>query len=79
VKSALVLFWARLGSLNSWELSRPASFWKKWLGRPAASADTLGRVHTLLAADDLRQAIRHVYLRLKRNKALPDQYGLAGA
>jgi Transposase DDE domain len=79
VKSALVLLWARLGSLNSWELSRPASFWKKWLGRPPASADSLGRVHALVEADGLRQGIRHVYLRLKRNKALPDQHGLAVA
>jgi Transposase DDE domain len=79
VKSALGLLWARLGSLNSWELSRPASFWRKWLEHPPASADTLGRVHALLDADDLRGAIRQVYFRLKRNKALPDQHGLAVA
>jgi len=77
VKSALVMFWARLGSLNSWELSRPASFWKKWLQHPPASADTVGRVHTVLEAEGLREANRQVYLRLKRNKALPDQHGLA--
>jgi len=79
VKSAMVLFWARLGSLNSWELSRPSRFWKSWLGQAPASADTLGRVHVGLDADGLRQAIHHVYDRLKRNKALPDQPGLGVA
>jgi hypothetical protein len=75
----LVMFWARLGSLNSWELSRPASFWKKWLQHPPTSADTVGRVHAVLEAEGLRQANRQVYLRLKRNKALPDQHGLGVA
>ena len=79
VKSAMVLFWARLGSLNSLELSRPSRFWKSWLGQPPASADTLGRVHAGLEADGLRQGIHHVYDRLKRNKALPDQHGLGVA
>lgn len=79
VKSALVLFWARLGSLNSFELSRPSGFWKNWLGQAPASADTLGRVHAGLAAEGLRQGIHHVYDCLKRNKALPDQQGVAVA
>lgn len=79
VKSSLALFWARLGSLNSFELSRPARFWKRWLGQPAASADTLGRVHAGLEAEGLRQGLHHVYACLKRNKALPDQQGLAVA
>lgn len=73
------MLWARLGSLNSWELSSPARFWKKWLRHPPASADTLGRVHALLNANEFRGAIRQIYLRLKRNKALPDQNGLAVA
>jgi Transposase DDE domain len=68
-----------MGSLNGWELSRPSRFWKKWLQHSPASADTVGRVHALLNADELRQANRQVYLRLKRNKALPDQHGLAVA
>jgi len=46
-------------------------------GRVPCSADTLGRVHALLDADGLRQGIHQVYERLKRNKALPDLYGLA--
>lgn len=79
VKSALVMLWARLGSLNSWELLRRSSFWTKWLEHPPASADTVGRVHTVLDANGLREANRQVYLRLKRNKALPDQHGLGVA
>jgi len=76
VKSATVLFWARMGSLNALELVARARFWKNWLREPTGSADTLGRVHALLDADGLRQGIHHVYQRLKRNKALPDIYGL---
>jgi Transposase DDE domain len=76
VKSSMVLFWARLGSINAWEQVGPAHFWRHWLEEPAFSADTLGRVHALLDADGLRQGIHEVYQRLKRNKALPDIYGL---
>ncbi len=77
VKAAAVLFWARLGSLNALELTAGARFWKKWLGEPACSADTIGRVHALLDANGLRQGIHHVYDCLKRNKALPDMQGMA--
>jgi len=76
VKSSLVLFWARLGSSNAWEQVGRARFWQRWLGEPAFSADTLGRVHALLDANGLRQGIHDVYEHLKRNKALPDIYGL---
>ena len=79
VKSAAVLFWARLGSLNAWELTAGAPFWKQWLGEATCSADTLGRVHALTEADGLRQGIHHLYTCLKRNKALPDVQGLAVA
>ena len=76
VKSALVMFLARLGSLNALELSARSGFWKKWLAAPTCSADTMGRVHSLMAADELRQGIHHIYKRLKRNKALPDTGGM---
>ena len=76
VKSSLVLFWARLGSINAWEQLGRAHFWKRWLEEPTFSADTLGRVHAVLDAHGLRQGIHDVYERLKRNKALPDIYGL---
>jgi DNA polymerase III alpha subunit len=70
VKSSLVLFWARMGSSNAWEQVGRARFWQRWLGEPAFSADTLGRVHALLDAQGLRQGIHDVYERLKRNRAL---------
>jgi Transposase DDE domain len=76
VKSSLVLFWARMGSINAWEQVGRARFWQCWLEEPTFSADTLGRVHALLDAQGLRQGIHDVYQRLKRNKALPDIYGL---
>jgi hypothetical protein len=79
VKSAMVLFWARMGSINAWEQLGGARFWRSWLGASACSADTLGRVHALLDADGLRQGIHLVYERLKRNKALPDIHGLGVA
>lgn len=79
VKSALALFWARLGSLNALETVAAARFWKSWLGRPLASADTMGDVHALLNSDGLRAGIHCVYERLKRNQALPDIRGLGVA
>src|SRR5256714_766485 len=77
VKSATVLFWARLGSLNAWEQLNHTSVFKTWLAEEPASADTLGRVHTGLEADGLRAGLRHVYDCLKRNKSLPDHQGWA--
>jgi hypothetical protein len=73
------LFWTRLGSLNALEMAAPARFWKSCLGQPLSSADTIGRVHSLLPADQLREGIHQVYERLKRNKALPDSQGLGVA
>ena len=75
VKSGLVLFWTRMPSLNALSLLQGARFWQNWLQKPLASADTLGRVHAGLQADQLRQAIQQVYQHLKRNKALPDVQG----
>jgi hypothetical protein len=71
VRSVLLLFWARLGSLNAFEGVKRARFCTRWLGREASSADTVGRVYAKLLAGGLRAAIRHLYTRLKRNKGLP--------
>ena len=79
VKSALVLFWARLGSLNAWALVGGARFWQHWLHEPTCSADSMGRIHALLNADELRHGIHYIYERLKRNKALPDMQGVGVA
>jgi hypothetical protein len=77
--AAVVLFWARLASLNAWEQVTGARFWKRWLHEPPCSADSIGRVHALLGAEGLRHGIHHIYERLKRNKALPDTHGLGVA
>jgi hypothetical protein len=75
VKAVLVVFWARLGSLNALETVKKAAFWKCWLGREMSSVDTLGRVYSGLRVEGLRQGLYHLYRRLKRNKALPGMRG----
>ena len=72
LKPVTALFWARMGSLNALELTAHSSFFRRWLGQPVCSADSVGRVCALIDAEGLRQAIHHIYDRLKRNKALPD-------
>jgi hypothetical protein len=79
VWSVAALFWARMGSLNALELAAHSSFFRRWLGRPVCSADSVGRVTALMDAESLRRGIHHIYDRLKRNKALPDQGGLGVA
>jgi hypothetical protein len=79
LKAGRVMFWSRLGSLNALEEHRRSRFWKQWLGRSPAGADTMGRVYAGLAPNDLRQGLHHLYSRLKRNKALPGIGGLEAA
>jgi len=67
MKASLVMFWCRLGSLHALEMLGKSRFWKQWLGRPPASAKTMGRIHAGLDAGGLRPGLRHVYSRLKRN------------
>jgi len=76
LKAGRVMFWSRLGSLNALEEHRRSRFWKQWLGRWPAGADTMGRVYARLAPNDLRKGLHHLYSRLKRNKALPSIDGL---
>lgn len=75
VKAAAAMFWARMGSLNAWELSARSRFWTTWLQVPMPSADSMGRVLALTDPAKFRDAIHAVYSRLKRNKALPDNAG----
>jgi hypothetical protein len=79
VKSVAVLFWTRMGSLNALELAAHSSFFRRWLGQPVCSADSVGRVTALMDAEGLRRGIHHLYDRLKRNKVLPDHRGLGVA
>ena len=77
VKSVAVLFWARMGSLNALELTAHSNFFRVWLEQSVCSADSVGRVSALMDAEGLRRGIHHIYVRLKRNKALPDNHGIA--
>jgi hypothetical protein len=79
VHSVAALFWAHLGSLNALELAANSNFFRRWLGQSVCSADSVGRVTALMDAEGLRRGLHHVYDRLKRNKALPDQGGLGVA
>ena len=80
LRSALVMFLSRLGSLNALEQSRASGFWKRWLGRAMPSADTIGRVCALTDVAGVRALLHHVYARLKRAKALsPPAHGLMAA
>lgn len=73
VRSFIVMFLSRLGSLNALSQTRRSRFWSGLLPNgKLSSADTLGRVATKMFADDVRAILRHVYSRLKRGKALPD-------
>jgi len=75
VQTALILFWARLGSLNSLETVKKGGRWKRWLGRGISSVDTVGRTYAGLSREGLREGLLHVYVRLKRNQALPSLRG----
>lgn len=70
VKLGLVLFWARLGSLNALRQTGGSRFWKDWLRRKMPSDDSVGRVVAGIEALDLRKGLHQIYFRLKRNKAL---------
>lgn len=45
------------------------------MGQKLPSADTMGRVFSQINLDSIRSFIRHIYSRLKRNKALKKTYG----
>lgn len=68
--SALAMMLVRIGSLNALEQTKESRFWRNWLGTPLPSADTIGRVFSLVHCGEIRAAIRQVYTRQKRNKAL---------
>ena len=70
VRSVIVMFLARLGSLNALEPSKSSRALSAWVGAKPPSADSLGRIAALLNHDQLRQVNHELYTRLKRNKAL---------
>jgi len=67
------MFLARLGSLHALEQERAS--WARRFPQPLASADTIGRVFSLVRTEDLRGILGGVYSRLKRNKALKPVHG----
>ncbi len=72
LRSVVVMFLSRMGSLHALSQSSPSSFWKKWLGRDLPSDDTIGRVCCLVPPQDIRRVQHQIYTRLKRMKALAD-------
>ncbi len=77
VRSVLIMFLTRMGSLNALEQTRPSAFWRRCLGVALPSADSTGRIVALLDPDTVREVHQELYTRLKRNKALaPATHGL---
>ncbi len=71
----LAMFLTRMGSLNALEQTALSPFWRRWLQAPLPSADSIGRIAAVIEPDPVRQALQHVYSRLKHNKALPPAAG----
>ena len=67
--SVLIMILSRLGSLNALEQLKSSRKLKNLLGDYLPSADTLGRVFSLVNTETLRKVQRDIYERLKRNKA----------
>ena len=72
---ALVMGLSQLGSLNALEQTKNNSFWKKWVGEELPSADTIGRVFSVISCSEIRQILKVLYSRLKRNKVLRPAIG----
>lgn len=70
VVGVMIMALTRLGSLNGLEQSSRTKLWKRLLDDAPASADTMGRVMSLLNNDELREINKSIYSRMKRNKAL---------
>lgn len=80
IRAVVVMFLGRLGSLNALEQTKPSRFWLRWLGRAMPSADSIGRICSLMDLADVRGVLHTVYTRLKRMKALmPPGHGLMSA
>jgi len=61
---------SRIGSFNALELTKSCFYWKKENKGELPSADTIGNVVAGLKFDEVRAMLKHMYRRLKRNKAL---------
>ena len=66
------MFALRLGSLNALEATQgEGGFWRRWIGGPLPSADTMGRVVGCMKPDEARSLLADQYRGLARQKALP--------
>ena len=74
ISSCMVMTLARLGSLNALEQTGNNRFWRKWIGAALPSADTIGKVFSVVDCEQLRKIIKHLYGRAKRNKALKPSF-----
>lgn len=70
VRSSLVMFSARLGSLNALEQVKESPFLKEWIDGPLPSIDSIGRICDLIDPATVRRANHDLYSRLKRAKAI---------
>jgi hypothetical protein len=71
--TAFAMFATGRGSLNGIDKERhfPGRL-RDLVGRRVPSGDTVGRVYAQLDSDVLREVLRDVHLRIKRNKMLRD-------
>jgi len=70
------MFCCRLPSFNELEQHRGKSSWKRWLsGQKLPSADEMAYVTERLEPEGLRQCLRHIHSKLKRNKVLTPRCG----
>jgi hypothetical protein len=68
---------SRRGSLNAIEQLKKSTKLRKYLADSLPSADSLGRIFSLVDSNSLREVSRDFYKHLKRNKALePPAHGL---
>lgn len=69
--TAFTMFATRRGSLNAMDKERRLHRrLRDIIGPRVPSGDTVGRVYTQLGSDGLRQVLKAVHLRIKRNKML---------
>lgn len=70
------MFCCRFPSFNELEQHRGKSSWKRWLsGQKLPSADEMAYVTERLEPEGLRQCLRHIHSKLKRNKVLTPRCG----
>jgi hypothetical protein len=74
--TAFAMFATHRGSLNGIDQQRcfPGRL-RKFVGPRVPSGDTVGRVYAQMDSDALREVLRDVHFRIKRNKMLRDTEG----